>query len=204
MTLSATADNGYVVVWLVLVFASAGVLEHSGIKIPYFAFFAHDGGHRVKEAPFHMLLAMGLTAFFCVAIGVYPWPLYNLLPYAVNYDPYTTGHVVAQLQLLMFAILAFALLYRYGLYPAELRSTVLNSDWIYRRALPKLFLALGRGIEAVRRGSLGQAERRLERFIAQVFRVHGPAGYLARTPAVGNSTIWVAVLLGITLILYYV
>ncbi len=35
----------------VLLFASAGVFHHSGIKIPYFAFFAHDSGKRCREAP---------------------------------------------------------------------------------------------------------------------------------------------------------
>ncbi|MEL6861139.1 MAG: Na(+)/H(+) antiporter subunit D [Pseudomonadota bacterium] len=61
MTMSAVATEGYVIVWLMLLFASAGVLEHSGIKIPYFTFFGHDSGKRVKEAPFNMLLAMGLA-----------------------------------------------------------------------------------------------------------------------------------------------
>ena len=59
-------------IWLGLVFASAGVLSHSGIKIPYFAFFAHDSGRRPAEAPSHMLFAMGITAFLCILIGVQP------------------------------------------------------------------------------------------------------------------------------------
>lgn len=40
LILSASADEGHFIVWLVLLFASAGVFHHSGIKIPYFAFFA--------------------------------------------------------------------------------------------------------------------------------------------------------------------
>ena len=86
MTMSAVATEGYVIIWLMLLFASAGVLEHSGIKIPYFTFFGHDSGIRVKEAPFNMLLAMGMAAFICIAIGLptiggfgYGW-LYNMLP----------------------------------------------------------------------------------------------------------------------------
>ena len=63
-------------VWIVLLIASAGVMEHSGIKIPFFAFFAHDSGKRVKEAPWNMLLAMGIGATFCVGIGVWYSPLY--------------------------------------------------------------------------------------------------------------------------------
>ena len=43
-------------------FASAGVFHHAGIKIPYFAFFGHDSGLRVPEAPRNMLLAMAIVA----------------------------------------------------------------------------------------------------------------------------------------------
>ncbi|MEM7172897.1 MAG: Na(+)/H(+) antiporter subunit D, partial [Pseudomonadota bacterium] len=180
-----------------------GVLEHSGIKIPYFAFFAHDSGKRVKEAPLNMLVAMGITAFFCIAIGVFPGPLYSLLPFAVDYQPYTVSHVVSQLQLLMFAMLAFAILIKKGWYPAEMRSTVLNTDWIYRKALPWLIDKVTKAVSATRRHVLGTVQRRLERFIASVFKVHGPVGILARTWPTGSTVLWVAVLLGATLILYY-
>lgn len=102
LTMSAVSKEGYTIAWLMLLFASAGVLEHSGIKIPYFTFFAHDSGKRVKEAPFNMLLAMGLAAFICIAIGLplaggfgYSW-LYGLLPYpdtALKYQPFTLDHI---------------------------------------------------------------------------------------------------------------
>jgi hypothetical protein len=100
--------------WFVLLFASAGVLHHSGIKIPFYGFFGHhDSGLRCKEAPLNMLLAMGITAFLCVGIGVFPEPLYGILPYPVEFEPYTASHVVTQLQLLVFALLAFAFLARH-------------------------------------------------------------------------------------------
>ena len=129
MILTAAAKEGYLIPFLILLFASAGVFHHSGIKIPFFAFFAHDSGKRPKEAPINMLLAMGLAAFLCIGIGVYPQPLYALLPFPVDYTPYTTTHVVTMLQLLVFSGLAFATLQRSGLYPAELRSTVLDFDF---------------------------------------------------------------------------
>ncbi len=137
LIMSAAVDESHIITWLVLLFASAGVFHHSGIKIPFFAFFAHDSGIRCKEAPFNMLLAMGLAAFLCIGIGIFPTPLYNLLPYAVEYAPYTTTHVLTQLQLLIFSALAFAVLKRTGLYPPELNLIHLDSDWFYRR-LPRL------------------------------------------------------------------
>jgi len=94
MILTAAAVEHHTIVWLILCLASAGVMDHSGIKIPFFAFFAHDSGKRCEEAPKHMLWAMGLAAFLCIAIGVYPQALYNILPYPVDYAPYTTAHVI--------------------------------------------------------------------------------------------------------------
>ncbi len=203
LTLSATAEGGYVVAWLILVFASAGVLEHSGIKIPYFAFFAHDSGKRCQEAPGNMLIAMAIAAFLSVAIGVYPDMLYAILPFPVDYQPYTVSHVLSQLQLLLFAMLAFAILVRTGLYPKEIPSTNLNTDWIYRKALPVLLLWLGNAVEAMRRGAAARAQRRLERFILQVYRHHGPAGIMARTWQTGHTVLWVALLLGAYLLVYF-
>ena len=112
--------------------------HHSGIKIPYFAFFGHDGGHKVKEAPFGMLVAMGLASVLCIAIGSLPTWFYQLLPYSLDYNPYDASHVVGQLQLLIFSILAFTFLMTFNLYPPELRSTVLNTDWLYRRVAPAI------------------------------------------------------------------
>ena len=137
LIMTSAADGAYLWVLLVLLFASAGVFHHSGIKIPFFAFYAHDSGIRCKEAPWNMLLAMGIAAFLCIGIGVYPWPLYQLLPYTVDYVPYTTTHVITQLQLLLFSALAFAVLKRTGIYPPELKATNLDTDWFYRQ-LPKL------------------------------------------------------------------
>ena len=136
LIMSSLGGAGMVLIYFVLFFASAGVLEHSGIKIPYFAFFAHERKTSVKEAPLNMLIAMGIAAFLCIGIGVYPRYLYQILPYAVEYQPYTLDHIISQLQLLVFAILAFLFLIKFKLYPSEIKSTVLNSDWFYRRMLP--------------------------------------------------------------------
>ena len=135
MVMDAAAEGHMTIIWFILLFASAGVFHHAGIKIPYFAFFSHDSGMRPKEAPLNMLLAMGITAFLCVFIGSYPRPLYSLLPYLdVAYDPYTASHVVGQCQLLFFSALAFTLLILSGIYPAEMRCVNLDADWFYRMA----------------------------------------------------------------------
>ncbi len=45
MVISAVEHHHMTWIFVGLLVASAGVMEHSGIKIPYFAFFAHDSGH---------------------------------------------------------------------------------------------------------------------------------------------------------------
>jgi len=133
LIMSALGYEGLVAAYLVLLAASAGVLHHSGIKIPYFAFFGHDGGHRVKEAPFGMLVAMAGASVLCIGIGSFPGLFYQILPYSIDYNPYDASHVLGQMELLIFSILAFTFLMRFGFYPPELKSTVLNTDWLYRR-----------------------------------------------------------------------
>lgn len=133
---------GHTVGWLLLLFAAAGVFHHAGIKIPYFAFFAHDAGYQVKEAPINMLVAMGLASLLCVVIGIYPQWLYDLLPFAIDYSPYDVTHVLTQMQLLMFSAMAFVWLNLKGFYPPELPSTNLDADWFYRRGFPCLWQAM--------------------------------------------------------------
>ncbi len=133
MIVSAAGYEGLTMIWLILMFASSGVFLIAGIKIPFFMFFGRDSGLRPKEAPWNMLLAMGIAAVLCFGIGLFPKPLYNLLPFPVDYLPYTGAHVIGQLQTLLFGALAFALLMLSGIYPAEIRAINLDTDWFYRK-----------------------------------------------------------------------
>jgi multicomponent Na+:H+ antiporter subunit D len=203
LILAAAAEGHYLITWVVLLFASAGVFHHSGIKIPYFAFFAHDSGKRCEEAPRNMLWAMGITAALCVGIGVYPAPLYAILPYQVNFEPYTTMHVVTQLQLLLFSALAFAVLMRTGLYPPELRLTNLDSDWTYRHALPKLMRAIADAVSRTVAGIGSAWAAFFSGSMSRLYRYHGPQGILGRTWPTGSMALWMMVLLLAYLLLYY-
>ena len=203
LILSAASHEHYNIIWGILLFASAGVFHHSGIKIPYFAFFAHDSGLRPKEAPTHMLIAMGLTAFVCIAVGVYPAPLYALLPYEVDYVPYTTTHVITQLQLLFFSALAFTVLMRTGIYPPELKSINIDSDWTYRKFLPRVIGLIVLGVAALWKA---QAKFWLDRYhgaVDRLYSAHGPEGRMARVWPTGSMVLWLAILLGVTLIINF-
>jgi len=138
MVIQASVVAGLPLIYVLLQLASAGVFHHAGIKVPFFTFFGHDSGLREKDPQFNMILGMGIMAFFCIFIGLYPYPLYQILPYPVNFDPFTTSHVVEVLQLLLFASFAFFLLITSGLYPAEQRKINLDTDWPLRIAAIKL------------------------------------------------------------------
>jgi multicomponent Na+:H+ antiporter subunit D len=203
LIMSATAGNGYTLVWAILLFASAGVFHHSGIKIPFFAFFGHDSGIRVPEAPRTMLIAMGAAAFLCVLIGVHPGLLYQILPYATEYEPYTTSHVLSQLQLLLFSALAFAVLMRTGIYPPELSSTNLDFDWIWRRGLPQTASLLVQATSPLRRRFETALARGGTRSMSLLQEHFGPRSRLAQTWPTGSMVLWVVILLALSLLVSY-
>lgn len=203
MIMSAAMKEGYFWTWIVLLFASAGVFHHAGIKIPYFAFFAHDSRKRCEEAPWNMLIAMGLAALGCIAIGSLPIYFYELLPYASSYEPYTTEHVITQLQLLMFSALAFALLMRTGIYPPELKSINLDTDWFYRRLGMKVVTGVG-ALAASLGASFGTLSDNVTSALGSALhRHHGPDGVLGRTWPTGTMAFWTTVMLGAYLMFAY-
>jgi multicomponent Na+:H+ antiporter subunit D len=202
LVMTAALQEKHPWVWLMLLFASAGVFHHAGIKIPFFAFFAHDAGIRTTDPPLNMLLAMGMAAGLCVFIGSYPWLLYELLPFGFAYTPYDATHVLAQIQLLLFSALAFTWLKLSGLYPPERRGVNLDVEWSYRRLIPQAtykLLEIGRLID----GSLHDLLRHaVTGFIRGWSRYHKPQGILARTWPTGSIILWVALLLAAYLVLY--
>ncbi len=203
LTLTGADNAGFFWVWLLLIFASAGVMEHSGIKIPFFAFFSHDGGHRVKEAPANMLLAMGIAAAACIFIGLFPQTLYSILPYPVAKSPYDIQSVVTKTQLLVFSVLAFAVLVRAGLYPKELRSTNLNTDWIYRKLAPAVLRVAEHMARWAWNGVVSGVRYAGIMSQRQVHRLHGPEGLLGREWPTGWMAFWTTLMLGGYLIIGY-
>lgn len=203
MVIGAAMGGGYFWTWIVLLFASAGVFHHAGIKIPYFAFFGHDSGKRCQEAPGHMLAAMAIAAAFCIGIGSLPELFYQLLPFEVAYVPYSADHVIGQVQLLFLSALAFTLLMRTGIYPPELRSTNLDFDWFYRRLGWAIALSAGRGADAMWNICASALARGSRGVLGGIQRYHGPNGVLARTWPTGSMAFWATIMLAAYLVLSY-
>ncbi len=142
---TAASQGGWPWAEVLLVLASIGTFLHTGLKLLWFMFISpkdrqHDA---LRPLPWNMYAAMAVGAFLCTLFGVFPKLLYVLLPFKTDYHPYTLHHVVQSLQLLTMTAFAFWLLFE------KLRgeATVsVDTDWFYRRPLPKLMLALSRGL----------------------------------------------------------
>jgi multicomponent Na+:H+ antiporter subunit D len=203
MVIAAAMEQDRLWLWLVLLFASAGVFHHAGIKIPYFAFFAHDSGKRCKEAPLNMLVAMALAAALCIAIGSLPGIFYDLLPFRAEFRPYTPDHVSAQLQLLFWSALAFTLLIRTGIYPPELLSTNVDFDWFYRRLGRAAAENAGRVAAGLWFAFADSVAGLGNRAIAAVRAHHAAGGIPARMTETSSMVFWTTVLLATYLLLSY-
>jgi len=197
---SAAAYEGMVVVWLMLLAASAGVFLHAGIKFPWFVFFQKDSGLRPPEPPINMRAAMSIFSFLCIFLGIFPNLLYNILPYPIDYQPYTTGHIVTQFQVLLFAGFAF-----FALLPLMKRTLTitLDFDWFYRRFLKvvgtEFSIQMGSFVEK----STNAIIKRLQNLFDKLHMQNGPQGILGNTSASSSMVLWVAVILVSSLLLYY-
>ena len=201
MVMSGAAHGGYTIVWLILLFASAGVFHHAGIKIPFFAFFGHDHGLRVKKPPLNMRFAMGFAAIACIVLGSYPPLLYDMLPYPVDYVPYDLTHVSTQIQILCWSALAFTVLMVTKIYPPELHSTNLDVDWFWRKPLKAIVSwcawVCGCGYRWLR----GCVTEMLERAGGWLRAHHAPGGTLGEPWPTGSTALWAAILLGAFLLM---
>ncbi|MFH2202360.1 MAG: Na(+)/H(+) antiporter subunit D [Elusimicrobiota bacterium] len=145
MTISAFGHEHRIVLELLLELASVGTFLSIGLKLAYHAFFGEDCKIKAKALPANMYVAMGFAAALCTLLGLFPQMLYDFLPNAAEYHPYTLTHVAGSLQLHLGTAAAFWLLLKV-LKPKDAIS--LDVDWLYR----KPFAALVGGIVALLRG----------------------------------------------------
>ncbi len=202
----AAIDEQLLIVYFLLTAASAGVFLHAGIKFPWFVFFQKDSGLRPKDAPWNMAAAMVFFAFLCLFMGLFPETFYPLLPYPVEYEPYTAGKVLFYVQLLLFSGLAFFLLL-----PMMRRTLTisLDFDWFWRVFLFNAGQALVRGASIVR-GEVDTAIvsglTRLRETARRFLGAPDPdarRGIFARAWPIGTTAGWVALLLTIYVLVYF-
>jgi multicomponent Na+:H+ antiporter subunit D len=135
MIVAAGFEEHKVWVGFLLMLASVGTFLHTGLKVPYFIWFGKnqcepETWERAQEPPWNMTAAMVMASVLCIFIGCYTPYLYQMLPYPVDYRPYTTYHVSETLQILLFTAVGFFLLLK-KLEPTPTIS--LDMDWFYRK-----------------------------------------------------------------------
>ena len=136
MIIAAAGESHRIGLLLMMTLAAVGTFLSVGIKLPYFIWFGKDSGVKAKDAPWNMNLAMGIAAFLCFFIGIYPEYLYKMLPFPVNYHPYTAYHLAETMQLLGFTGLGFFIMVK-KLKPKPKMN--LDLDWFYRKGA-KVFM----------------------------------------------------------------
>jgi multicomponent Na+:H+ antiporter subunit D len=198
---SAAAAEHLPVVWFLLLVASAGVFLHAGIKFPWFVFFHKDSGLRPADPPLNMRLGMGFLVIGCFLPAFFPQQFYSLLlPHAVDYVPYTAGHVITQLQLLMFSGLAF-----FVMLPMLKRTLTiaLDFDWFYRVFFLKILLVLEKAgyfllevIEEIWNAIWFKLDKSIR-------KIHGQGGIAERNWGISITALATTAMLGLLLITYY-
>jgi multicomponent Na+:H+ antiporter subunit D len=130
MVVAAAGEAHHGVVMLLLLLASVGTFLSVGLKLPYGAWYGENRGLSPLPPPRNMYLGMAAAAFFCILHGVAPGLLYDMLPYAVHFAPYTYSHVVETSQILIFTFAAFWMIRKQL---ASEAGITLDVDWFYRR-----------------------------------------------------------------------
>ena len=160
MIVAAGFEEHHLWAAFLLMLASAGTFLHTGLKVPYFIWFGKNNcspetWDRAKDPPWNMNAAMAIASILCIFIGCYTPYLYRMLPYAVDYHPYTSYHVSETLQVLLFTALGFFLLLK-KLTPEPTIS--LDTDWFYRMG-GRAFLWLAKKPMQLVDSAVGEAYR---------------------------------------------
>jgi multicomponent Na+:H+ antiporter subunit D len=136
MVTYAVAEAHMPAAYLLINLASIGTFLSISLKLPLGTWFGNaprpDTREKITahEPPANMLVAMALTGFLCVLTGVYPRALLAILPYRMEFEPYTFYSVINWIQVLLAAGLGFYLIRPLAKADAKIN---LDLDWLYRK-----------------------------------------------------------------------
>jgi multicomponent Na+:H+ antiporter subunit D len=184
---AAQAEHVPVMEWL-LMLAAVGTFVSVGLKLPLQAFGGAPRKGVRARVPATMIVGMGLSAALCVLLGVWPSLLYRLLPFAVDYQPYTAGHVFETLEMLLGAALGFLLL-----------GTAVRATSMVTRDVDRVYRALGHAVADGAGGAVTRAAGRLEALAYRVVAV-APAAPRAVVPPVGYAVLTALLAVGLLLV----
>ena len=154
MTVAAAAEDHRIIIMLMLMLASIGTFLSVGLKLPYFIWFGKDSGLKPKDPPLNMKIAMGMAAFACYFLGIFPNFLFKMLPYPVHWEPYTASHLSEIMQLMAFTGLGFFILLK-KMKPEP--SLNLDTDWFYRKGAKGFMWLVNKPIAYIEYNIVGEA-----------------------------------------------
>jgi multicomponent Na+:H+ antiporter subunit D len=199
MVIEAAAIDHRAWVWLLLSMASVGTFLYAGLKLPFLTFLGKDSGLRPKDPPWNMLLAMAISAFFCIFIGVAPAWLYQFLPAPVDYNAYSLGHIFWESQVLLFTGLGFFIMIKH--LGGEAKASV-DTDWLYRKLGPDLVRQTSMLVRGVWSDFIAACLGLLRSAWAGLGQTHGGRGILGRAWTIGETSVWVVLLLALYGLVY--
>ncbi|HUF92542.1 MAG TPA: Na(+)/H(+) antiporter subunit D [Candidatus Limnocylindria bacterium] len=183
---AAQAEHATAMEWL-LMLAAVGTFVSVGLKLPLQAFGGGPATAPPAPVPAPMIWAMSLAAALCLLLGVWPSLLYRLLPFAVDYRPYTPGHVFETLEVLLGAALGFVVL-----------GSAVRAKAMVTRDFDRAYRALGRAIALGAGGVLSRGAATLEA-LAYRLVAGAPAAPRALAQPVGYAVLTALVAIGILL-----
>lgn len=108
MTVCGALEGEWPVISLVLGIAGLGAFVAAGLRLPYVVFGPKPSETGdLEPIPKNMYAAMGIASAACLIQGIFPGLLYRLLPYPVDYHPYSGWKLLLILALLGLTGLGF-------------------------------------------------------------------------------------------------
>ncbi len=201
VALEAAAEWELRALWSLIGLASAVLFVALTLRPALAAYQAIAKPKRgIVEAPFSMLLGTVLCVFFCVAIGLAPRWLYDLMPTEVSFQPYAPDRLAEQFALLGVAGLVFLALRAAGLAPRERALRLLDIDALYRGPLAGVGRWLGvlmLRVYGAARQAMGGATQRASAGLGEMLRgLDRP--YRVRTATLAQ---WLAIAILVALML---
>lgn len=146
LSILAAEELGGELVVLLMMTGSIATALSIPFKMGYFIFFGKDRNLSVGKIPANMKIAMAISAGMCIFTGMFPQLTYRLLPYALDYRPYTLHHILEYVQLVGAALIAF-LLFLKIMEPYSMLT--LDTDWFVRKPMKRILFGLSKAVCAL-------------------------------------------------------
>lgn len=202
---SAAGKEHLALAWFAVIAGAAGVVFNAGLRLPWLVFLRrHEGAPdpaTVSDPPASMRAAMIVLAVLCIVLGPGYLALYALLPNGTVYAPYDLLHTAETLLLMGGAAAVFVAL-RQRLLPRT--GIVLDVDFLWRGVGRMLASAAGSGFIRSRERAAERSFASAQRFIAGLYRMHGPGSELAKTRPSGFMALWMTLLLGVFMLASFI